>query len=271
MPHVNAVVQNYLRNVVYPTDSSTDLTTNISRLLKDATHSGTPNQKFQRLFSNTYAKQVLAEPSLVALWRFNDAVGATSAKDYTAGGNNASLSGSGITLGQTAAPVSDGATAALFDGVAGIATVTDNAALHVGDTFTIELWLKRTSAGLGTIVILFNGGTNTPSLAITTGDVIQCSISGGANNVDSGSTKLTDTTKWHHIAWTKNGAASANLYLDAVDVSTNVVNQTMSNTGNITLGAIAGVDFFPGSLANIAFYSTALSATTIAGHYALRP
>ena len=83
---------------------------------------------------------------------------------------------------------------------------------------------------------------------------------------------LTDTSGWHHIAATKNGAA-VRLYLDGADVTNTSsipgsVPAMLNTTSDLIIGrasnATAG---FPGSIDEAAVYSRALSAAEILSHY----
>lgn len=86
-------------------------------------------------------------------------------------------------------------------------------------------------------------------------------------DVVSATVPTTDTTSWHYVVATKNGSA-VHLYLDGVDVTGSVTNQTMvNNTLPLVIGQSSSAAFLKGSVDEVALYNTVLSSSQIVEHY----
>jgi hypothetical protein len=214
-------------------------------------------------FVSAYAAAV-TEDSPVGYWRLGESSGPT-AVDETAS-NDGTYTG-GPVLGQSGAIADDPDTAVLFDGTDDCVVVDDDPALDVGDTFTLEAWIKRGSIG-GEQAILSKGPgsflfwfVDTGTLRLTRQDV--------AHVVDS-TAAITDTDTWHHVAATKDGSTVL-LYIDGVDVTGSVTDSTMVDTAhplNIARRSNTENIEFPGLIDEVAVYDSALSGARIAAHYA---
>lgn len=216
----------------------------------------------------SYISQVLADGA-VGFWELGEASGAT-ATDAT-GNSNGTYNGS-ITYGIPGIPGGGGSTGAgpTTTNIANKVTIPDVAAQHVGDTFSMEVWIKR-SATQGAIQRLFGTASGLgPDLEFTAGDLISFNKT-SVNSVCTSSVALTDTANWHQILATKTGAAF-HLYIDGVDVTVPVGNQTMSNTAGWMIfltspnnsPAPAGMGFAMASI-----YPTVLTPAQVLNHYNL--
>jgi hypothetical protein len=198
----------------------------------------------------------------VGWWPLSDVVSSVSAVDSS--GNLHNGTPTGVTFG-AAGHRPDGATVATFNGTTSRIAIADAAIFHLGDVGSIECWVKRSAVSLGALVVLFDGNTNAVALQIDTDNKIRVAKSGGLQIVKS-TVAIADTTTWHHIAYTKNGSAST-LYLDGVNVTGAVTDQTLSNSNGLTIGATpAPASFYPGALSDVAYYSYALSAAAVLAH-----
>jgi hypothetical protein len=199
----------------------------------------------------------------VGWWPLSDAVASSSAVDSS--GNAHPGTPTSVTFG-VAGHRPDGATVASFNGSSSRVAVADAPGFHLGDVGSVECWVKRSSVGLGAIVVLFDGNTNAVVVQIDTDNKLRVAKSGGAQIVKS-TVAISDTTTWHHVVYTKNGSASK-LYLDGVDVTGVVTDQTLSNSNGLMFGAtVAAGSFYPGALSDAAYYSYALSAASVVAHY----
>jgi hypothetical protein len=81
------------------------------------------------------------------------------------------------------------------------------------------------------------------------------------------STTVADTS-WHHLVVTKSGA-TRKLYIDGVDRTSLLTNQTLINTTSaLFLGAKSGTAGFLGAtIDEFAVYNQALSLATVLDHY----
>jgi hypothetical protein len=78
---------------------------------------------------------------------------------------------------------------------------------------------------------------------------------------------------WHHVVFTrtKTGGALA-LYVDGASVGTATGSQvSLTATANINFGRLAtGIQYYAGSLDEIAIYTTVLTGPTVTAHYNAR-
>jgi hypothetical protein len=209
-----------------------------------------------------YKALLLSEAGLVGFWRLNEAVGATTVADLSGNGFTGTKNGT-VTFGQ-ATPQPDNAGGALFDGSTGSISVADAAGLHVGDVGSVECWLKRTSVGLASARVIVEGGANALELTIETDDKIKIAKNGVGQIVKS-TTAIADTN-WHHVVYTKNGATSK-IYLDGLDVTGTVTNQTLANVNGLVFASSGAASFLPATLEGVAYYNVALSAAQVTKHY----
>lgn len=152
----------------------------------------------------------------------------------------------------------------------------DNAILDYGDVFTLEAWVKRGGTGAVEHFIVGKGddGVNRAGGLYIQDDRVMLAQTDVAPMIYS-TTHITDTTRWHHIVATKNGA-TMRTYVDGRDVTdlATASNLTCQNTSRpLTIGAEyngAGGhgSYMAGGLDEVAVYNTALSAERVWAHYA---
>ena len=135
----------------------------------------------------------------------------------------------------------------------------------IADVFTIEMWMKFTSLAQSSVPYLAGG--NAAQVQINADNTLSI-VKGGVAALGTTSAKIQDTTTWHHFVWTKNGATNK-VYLDAVDVTPTITNQTFT-TGGTNADQWAGFPgfFYNGALDELAVYTSALSAARVSAHFA---
>lgn len=213
---------------------------------------------------SSYSGVVSATAGLVGYWRLGESSG-TVACDSTANHDNGTYLG-GVTLGVPGAISGDPDTAVALNGTTGQVSVPSASSLNVGDNFTIEAWVKRgasktesneviASKQEGLLVLMFNEADQLTLRRSTYGNIATANVA------------TTDTTSWHYVVATKNGA-SVHLYLDGTDVTGTVANQTMTNnTEPLVIGQSSNTSYFKGSIDEVALYDTALTTAQITQHY----
>lgn len=221
---------------------------------------------------SAYSALVLAHANLQAYWRMGEASGTTLADSK--GTNTGTLAATGIIYGTTPGLTGDANKALTFDASTNPATVPDATALDLSDgPLTLELWVKRaTTGGAATLTLLNKGATggSAHELTFATDDTLRFGVSPNAvANPIARTGAINDTTTWHHVVVTKNGATTK-MYLDGVDVTVAGTNQTLGDSTNVLrIGhfSAAGVGRFPGSMDELAIYKEVLSAADVAQHY----
>jgi hypothetical protein len=157
--------------------------------------------------------------------------------------------------------------AAAFDQVGSIdhVVVPHNATLNVGDSFSVEAWVKRADNVTTMQTIVHKGIASTGFQWGFLNNRIGLFKNGVA--IAQSTTTQTDMTVFHHYVVTKNGA-TVKLYVDGIDVTDLVTNQTIADTANpLYIGAEAGTaEGLNGTIDEVSLYSGALSAATVIDH-----
>lgn len=216
-----------------------------------------------------YQDCVLADAPL-SYWRLGEASGSTAVD--VQGVNDGTYTG-GVTLGEAGALSGDPDTAALFDGSSGYVSVASAASLNFGTTapFTMEAWIKTSSAALYQIIFEKFDGTNGYYFYLYNGAKLYVQIGGNGTFYGGGGAALNDG-QWHHVAVSISRGINALVYVDGslsqtLDISANT--QSTSTTVPLVLGydGYYHSSDFAGTLDEVAIYPAALSAAQIAAHY----
>jgi hypothetical protein len=152
-----------------------------------------------------------------------------------------------------------------LDGSTGFVSVPDDAALHIGDSFTYEAWFKRTTVQ-GTAQRLISKGVG-PMLGFGTNNKMVLIAGGtGAVAVTTSTVAVTDQS-WHQVVATKSGSA-VHLYIDGVDRTGPITNTTFaSNSTPLIVGrSQTASGFFSGSIDEVAVYGIPLTAQQVQAH-----
>ena len=162
-----------------------------------------------------------------------------------------------------------------FDGAATdeINCGSDSSLLGNSD-FTLSAWVKLSSfPGYGGICGRgFLGSANGYGILVNTGSPaalgFQVRLNGVNQLIFTNSTVSLDT--WYHLVGVRVSGGTSNLYLNgAVQTATFTESYTMSNTNDFLIGRpTTGSLDVDGQIADVAFWDTALDASTIASIYA---
>jgi acid phosphatase type 7 len=230
---------------------------------RSAAVSSAPTELATCLRQSPYSGVVSSTPGLVSYWRLGESSG-TVACD-SAGHNNGTYLG-GAALGTSGAISGDPDTAASFNGSSSQVSVPAAGSLNVGDTFSIEGWVKRADSSIGSNqaivskqegswVLMFNESGQLTLRRSTVADVATATV------------VTTDTSSWHYVVATKTGP-SVHLYLDGMDVTGPVSNQTMvDNNQPLAIGQSTGTAYLNGSVDEVALYNSVLTPAQVAEHY----
>jgi len=226
--------------------------------------------------AGSYSSTVLATPGLISYWRMEE----TSGTAFTDSKGTSPATISGATLGVPGALAGPANVAARFDGINDFARANLN--LSTTSTITVEFWLR------------WNGYLDDDALALEFTDsfnanpggfLVDPSSSDGMFAVGLGSDTARNTAQfarptagqWHHIAIVLDTTAAAATqitpYVDGLAVP---YSKSRSGTGggafaNAALSFMSrnGATLFGGGdLDELAIYNGALTAQTIATHYA---
>lgn len=213
----------------------------------------------------SYSSQVLADGA-VGYWRLGEALFSSAAVDQTGNSNGTYTNSAGITLGQTGILGGSGDTACQFTSASlGYMAIPDVAAQNVADTFSAEGWVKRTTGSL--IVIYCATASNKLQFDVASGTLRL--VWSGVSVICSSTSTISADGILHHCVATKTGSA-VHLYIDGVDVSGSVTNQTVgSNTGGSWIGRAPVSNYSDGVIDEVALYPTVLTPTQVSNHHAI--
>jgi hypothetical protein len=216
---------------------------------------GAGNSRYQGLISST--------PGLAGYWRLGELAG-TSACEVTGRSDGAYRGGSA--LGASGALSGDSDTAARFDGSTGYVSVAHKPSLSLGDSFTVEAWVKRASLGGGSNQVIASKQGRSWALMFDPRNRLVLRRPKVAA-VATSNTAVLDTTRWHHVVATKAGG-SVHLYIDGAEVTGRVSNQTMvDNAKPLVIGQTSDAAFFRGAIDEVAVYAGPLTPSQVIDHY----
>lgn len=211
-------------------------------------------QQLYKMGGGVIAKTDTTRPTLktglVGWWTMDgkDFLSATSIKDKGSSGNTSTLNG-GVTkingkIGQ----------ALKFDGSTGF---VDIGLPNYGKTYSVGMWVKGTKNNS-----VFMGDANGNSYSFW---YYNNKIYTAAGNNYTGGWDYTINNNWHHLVVTRNGTATANLYIDGVSYGS----KDMNGNSDFTPTRIGDGHFYPwlGIIDDVRVYNRALSPTEIAELY----
>lgn len=223
---------------------------------------------------SAYSDLILSR-SPVAYWRLGEppgTAGAGSILDASGNGRHATPL-PGLTYGQAGALAGDSDTAILFTASAatGIERVGDAVlnGLPLSGAFSVDFWARPTALAVSACVLCFQGPDDFNVYpADGTGRVRVFWRDAGGSVATPGVSGLVGV--WHHYAVTWD-SSRIRVYVDGAIVGTSAVlsTGTIGPFSSFGLGMFESGQRFGGHLDEVAVYSTTLSDTQVAEHYAL--
>jgi hypothetical protein len=199
-----------------------------------------------------------------AYWRLGETNG-TMAIDASENGHDGTYT-NGVTLGTTGALITDSNLAASFDGTNDY-IVTDFVLNPATNSFTVEAWIKPRRIGSGTIVQQRdNNGTGRTWLYLSSDNGVATYFGGSEKSWNAGTVS---TTEWTHVAFVYDNSSHVyTFYKNGAATARGAVTGE-STSGSILIGTDKPfVEFYQGSLDEIAIYGNALDPMRVFEHYA---
>lgn len=213
----------------------------------------------------SYSSTILATAGLVSYWRLGETSG-TSAADSI--GTNTGTYTNGPTIGAAGVIVGDTDTAVTMTTASSqYVTVPDSSSLDLGDTFSVEFWVKLTSSPTVPFCFVDRGAGSWIVRTADSGTAFVLRKNGTSTLVTS--TITLTIGRRYHIVVTKS-TSTIHLWANNADVTGAVTNATMTNNAlPLCIGGADGGtnDFLNGMIDEVAVYSVALSAATVQSHY----
>jgi RHS repeat-associated protein len=210
------------------------------------------------------------QDSPTGYWRLGESTGATTAED-SHGSDTGKYNGTGgITFGQAGAIFADPNTSILLDGSAYV-SVPDSNNFHLGDTFSLEAWVKFTTLATLQPQTIISKGTNGFALRVNSAGALIFSKQDVQDlGVTANGVVTTDT--WYHIVAVKNGTANpVAIYVNGTAQSLVTDNRAaiQDTTTQMTFGRTANAsgEYLKGSIDEVAVYDQPLSSIQALRHY----
>lgn len=220
-----------------------------------------------------YFSTILGTTGLLNYFHLAEALSSSPAQDFK-GTNDGTYVG-GPTMAQPGAITGDNSVT--FDGVNDTITVPR----LIADDFSIEFWFKS-SQGIGTGTRWYDGAGLIDADLVGTANDFGISlrsdgkIVAGTGNPDTSIVSSSggyNNNAWHHVVFTRTRSSGAlKLYVDGSAVGTATGNANfLDDQATISFGRISDPkNYYAGSLDEVAFYWTVLSAGTITSHFNAR-
>jgi hypothetical protein len=185
------------------------------------------------------------------------------------------------TLGVTGIPGSDGDTAVTLNGSTQYVTLASQTFAPLTPTYTIECWYKGTAVGTNVssgsvgpkafVAASSDSGNKRFVLGIDADGKVRF-YSGISYNMTGPSINAVNDNEWHHIVVTKEvGSGTVEIYVDAVMEATEDWTNLGTGSPSLTIGfnprTAGGLGYLSGTLDEVAYYGTTLSAAQITEHY----
>ena len=194
-------------------------------------------------------------------WRLGDATGSGTAADTSGGGSTGTVHG-GVTFGASGAIVGDPANkAATFDGSTGFIDLGNPAAVQ-STAGSVTAWIKTTSTDANYHAVAIKWYAY--GLFVHNGHLVTYDWATGTEHASGVSVA---DGNWHHVAVTYQSGVTngTTLYVDGTAVLTTTITfQNNTNDALIGSGSTTGVEYFAGTIDEVAFYPYPLSAGQVA-------
>jgi len=228
--------------------------------------------------SDGYGHAVFASGAAL-YWPLNDVSGLTAA-DASGNGDTGSYSATGITYHVPSPVEANTGTGVTLDGSSG--QIVASQAITDPTTYSEEMWFKTTTTAGG---YLMGFGSSPSGLSVQRDRQVWMSNDGQLNfGIFDGQTVVVQSPKsyndgaWHHVVATQ-GWDGMNLYVDGQLVGTNSTNQSQNYVGYWRVGGEdlslwpyqPTSDYLAGTISDVAFYNTELSASQVLAHYQASP
>jgi concanavalin A-like lectin/glucanase superfamily protein len=214
---------------------------------------------------SAYSSLILGTSGLVSYWRLDETSGTTANDSF--GSNNGTYTGT-FTLGQPGPLSGYSNSATKFNGTNAYVNVPYAAALNTAN-WTAETWVQLASLPAGDYFLMSSRNGSAGWLLYASSTAWNVESWTGPVNVTGG---VATVGAWTHVAATYDGT-TLRLYANGVLAGSHSLSYTAQSADAVLIGAggnpsIPG-GFTPGVFAHAAVYNTALSAPTVASHYAV--
>lgn len=209
----------------------------------------------------SYPSVVLGDAPL-SYWPLAETSGTTAADVADA---NTGTYTAGYTINQSGP--GPGLGGVLLNGTTGYVACGNAANTNLSRSFSLEAWINTTSTT--TMQGIVSHGSQSWYMRVNNGylDFLKSQVT----DVLNGKILVADG-HWHHVVATVDASGNVSLYVDGyLDVTVAASGTTYTSSWTLTIGrdtngAGNAVDFFQGTLSNVAFYNSVLTPTQVLTH-----
>jgi len=217
---------------------------------------------YDQALTQAQVMEVYGYKDLVLHYKFNEAVNATNAVDYSYYGW-ASTKGGTVTLGHT-----DGIRGQVAKFTGGTLNVTNFKGILGNNPRTLAFWFKQDAAFTYTGVMYYGAGTNQFQVQVNaSGNIV---VYNSYTNATTQSYMVGvgpyDFSTWRHIAVVTNGsdATQIKIYVDGVEVSSyDFANQQLNTINTQTSADMKAANNLTGYLSDLRFYAAEMSQSEV--------
>lgn len=220
--------------------------------------------------------QVVLNDGPVAYWRLNDLAG-TEAVDQTAHALDGTYTSGGVTLGAIGPLRADPSEGVTFDGTVGqMVSPLSPLLTVVGGSFSIEAWIAlSTVPSFGNTFEPVLNAAGRWFISVNATSQLSFSVNDGTHTpIATGLHPIVADGTYHHVVGTRNtNNSTILLFLDGALVASTPDTTSFSLTAlpatgsQVEVGGAASV-WFPGTVSEVALYSSALAPIQVSAHYA---
>ncbi|HEY3732401.1 MAG TPA: LamG-like jellyroll fold domain-containing protein [Streptosporangiaceae bacterium] len=216
--------------------------------------------------ATTYLGSVQASTP-AAFYRLDEPTGSTVMADSSGGAADGTYSGQ-ETLGQPAALASDPAPSTRYATCCSGIGAAGPALPQFENARTVEAWFNTTSATTNQAIVGY-GPTSTNEAFIVSLSAHSVNVDGFNDYLAFPTPRPADDGNWHLATVTYDGT-TVTVYLDGQQVGSAPFSGTINtlDPAGLSMAGFPGYNFFNGDLADVAIYPAALSAATVAAHFA---
>jgi hypothetical protein len=227
----------------------------------------TPTFSWEARNSSVYSDVILSDQP-ASYWKLDEAAG-TTATDAMGAANGTYTNGP--VINQTSG-VKNADKAVSFDGVNDYVTFGDVYDETGVAPFSMELWLKPTTANQSTYRVILSKWSGGAGWALqidpSTNRLEFARYAGGVNGQSVYSAGAVSFTTWSHVVVTYDGS-TLKLYVNGTQDDSRSATHSLPNSAQATTlgGDPTAGQYLPGLLDEVAIYGYALSATQVTEHY----
>jgi hypothetical protein len=137
--------------------------------------------------------------------------------------------------------------------------------------WTVSCWMKTTTTvnalGLGSVLSNISGGPVYSMMGVNNGKIVYWTYQNSAWAQKLGIGKTVNDGNWHMLTWVNYSNYTMDMYVDGL-LDSNVANSISGNNNPVDVIGRSWAGYFPGSIAALTRYTSALTAAEVQSNFA---